>query len=175
MSHRDRVFSTTVGSFGVAGGLTVILGTCWISWFSLTGLTSSVPLSDGGSTLYHLQTFVTSGWYTYASQVMALGAVILVVSGLAVVFAPENWFWERVCAAGLAAGSGIVLFAAFATGLPHWYTHEPLMFTRGAGEWVCITGAILGLIGCLVATLRSSAVRKSHSEVSESPSMAEVG
>jgi hypothetical protein len=79
MNHRDRVFSRVIGALGVAGGVVVLLGTYWISWFSLSSLTSSVPRSFGGSTLYHLQTFVTNGWYTYASQVMALGAVILVV------------------------------------------------------------------------------------------------
>ena len=175
MNHRDRVFSRVIGALGVAGGVVVLLGTYWISWFSLSSLTSSVPRSFGGSTLYHLQTFVTNGWYTYASQVMTLGAVILVVSALAAVFAPKSRPWERGCAIGLAVGSGIVLVAAFATGLPHWSAHEPLLFTRNAGEWVCVIGAILGLIGCLMTAVTGSVSGKSQVEARDSSSMAQVG
>jgi hypothetical protein len=175
MNHRTRAFSRAAGAFGVVGGVAVLLGTYWISWFSLSGLTSSNVHSYGGFALYHLQTFVTSGWYTYASQVMGLGAVILVVSGIVAVFAPETRPSKRGCAVGLAVGSVIVLVAAFATGLPHWFTAEPLNFTRGAGEWVCVVGAVLGLIGCVMTATTGSVSGKSQVEASASTPTALVG
>ena len=159
----------------MAGGVAALLGTYWISWFSLVGITSSNPHFYGGFTLYHLQTFVTSGWYSYASRVMALGAVILIVSGIAAVFAPRSRSWQRGFTMGLAVGSGIVLVAAFGTGLPHWFTNEPLDFRRGAGEWVCIFGAVLGLIGCVMTATSGSITERSQVEASICTPKALVG
>ena len=175
MNRRTRAFSQAAGAFGVVGGVAVLLGTYWISWLSLTDLASSPGRPFARITLYDLQTFVTNGWYTYASQVMALGAVILIVSGIIAVFAPESRPWIRGRAVGLAVGSVIVLVAAFATGLPHWFTHEPLYFTQASGEWVCVVGAVLGLIGCVMMATTGSLSGKSQVEASASTLTTLVG
>jgi hypothetical protein len=147
MNRHTQPFALAAGALGIAGGVTVLIGTYWISWFSLSGQVVSGVHSYGGFSLYRLQMLSTSGWYTYASQVMALGAVILIGFGVVAITSRQRRSLKRGRATGLVFGSVIVLAAAFATGLPHWFSQEPLYFTRGAGEWVCVAGAILGLVG----------------------------
>jgi len=148
MNHQVRSRLRIGGLLGAVGGVLVIVGTYWMSWFSLKGYNGH---SFGGSTLYHLQTFVTAGWYSYASQVMVVGAIFLLVSGIVAMVLTDSKVWELCCAVGMALGAAIVLFASLKTGLPHWFTIEPLYFTRGVGEWVCISGAVLGFVGGVMA------------------------
>jgi hypothetical protein len=152
MKRHIQPLALLAGALGIAGGVIVLLGTYWIAWFSLLGQTLSGVHRYGGISLYRLQMLSTGGWYSYASQVMALGAVLLVGSGVAAMISPQLRSLRRGVAACLVAGSLFVLAVAFATGLPHWFSHEPLYFARGNGEWVCITGAILGLVGAATAT-----------------------
>ena len=168
MGRQTQPFALAAGALGIAGGVAVMLGTYWISWFSLSGQVLSGLHSYGGVSLYQLRTFARSGWYTYASQVMTLGAIILIGSGVLSIISRRGRSFTRGLTTCLAVGSVIVLVAAFATGLPHWFTHEPLYFARGAGEWVCIAGAIFGIVSSIMTTRTGSATEEPRLEGSVS-------
>jgi hypothetical protein len=151
MGHQPKARMLAPGSLGMAGGALVLVGTYWVPWFSLTGVSGPRFDNFGGFNLYQLRTFVTSGWYTHASQVMTVGAAFLVISGIAALIASRNRMrWSWACSIGTSVGSGITLFAAFTTGLPHWSTAEPLFYSQGAGEWICVAGAIIGIASCVI-------------------------
>jgi hypothetical protein len=158
MSHQSMARPSIPGGLSIVGGALVLVGTYWISWFSLTGWSG---YHFGGFSLYQLRTFVNAGWNTHASQVMTLGAAILVISGIAGLIAAGGRTWLNwACAVGTAIGSSVTLFAAISTGLPHWSTHEPLFYSRDAGEWICVAGALLGIAGCVMTTMVGSRLRE---------------
>ena len=148
MNHQATSRIRLAGSLGAGGGAAAIVGIYFVPWFSMTAWNGH---SYGGLTLYKLQTFVSGGWYSYASQVMVLGAIILLASGSVAIFKSESRLSDLLCAGGLTIGSVVVVGASLRTGLPHWFTMEPLYLARGVGEWFCLVGAIFGIAGCAVA------------------------
>ena len=157
MNHRIDASFRSAGALAIIGGAVVLAGTYLIAWFSLStyppSFSSHRVYSYGGITLYHLQSFVAGnvGWYAFASVVMTLGGLLLVASGIVIVSATTSRRWLIRCASGMAVGSVTVLCAALGTGLPHWETMEPLIFTRGRAEWICVVGTVLGLTACVMA------------------------
>jgi len=153
MHDRTSTVRRTAGVLGILGGAFVFIGTYWASWFSLTGQTT-VRVNFGSFTLYGLHSSFSAGdWYSHASQVMTAGGVVLAVSGLVGWFATGGKWWGIGCAVGMAAGAGVVIYASLATGLPNWRAVEPLYFSRGPGEWICLVGALLGIAGCILTSI----------------------
>ena len=185
ISHQINTSFRTAGALGIAGGVVAVVGTYWISWFSLSSYPSDASGSNsypiyryGGITLNHLRSFVAGngGWYAYASFVITLGALLLVGSGIVMASVNTSKSWSIRCAAGMAIGSLITLGAALGTGLPHWFTQETLIFSRGPAEWFCVAGGVLGLSALVVAARSISRMGGTRSnEIDEKTPLARVG
>jgi hypothetical protein len=145
MSRANRV----AGALSFAGGAIVATGT-FLTWFHLEGQTSGPRFSFGFFTIYQLGDFNAGFWYSVAGAVILFGAVLLVSAGVALFgLLSGNQFtmWPPIV---MAVGTLVVFAGALGTGLPHWLSQEPLWWTRGPGEMICLWGAGVGFLALLV-------------------------
>lgn len=166
MNRANRI----AGALSFVGGVIVGVGT-FSTWFHLEGQTSSPRFSFGFFTIYQLDEFNAGFWYSVAGVVILVGAALLVGAGVAlfgVLSGNRLRKWPPVV---MAVGTLVVLAGALGTGLPHWFSQEPLWWTRGPGEMMCLWGAGVGFLALLVVVssglLNARAVSISSHEIGE--------
>jgi hypothetical protein len=166
MNRENRI----AGALSFVGGVIVAVGT-FATWFHLEGQSSSPRFSIGFFTIYQLGEFNAGFWYSVAGAVILVGAVLLVGAGVAlfgVLSGNQLRKWPPVV---MAVGTLVVLAGALGTGLPHWFSQEPLRWTRGPGEMMCLWGAGVGFLALLVVVssglLNARAVSISSHEIGE--------
>jgi hypothetical protein len=145
----------------VAGG--VVASGTFLPWFHLEGQTSGPRFSFGSFTIYQLSNFNVGFWYSIAGAIILFGAVLLVCAGTALLSAGLRHLLERWSPRVMGAGVLLVLAGALGPGPPHWNAMEPLWWTRGPGETMCVWGAGVGVLALLVVVSSRLFNARAHS------------
>lgn len=165
MSDASNQVNRVCGGLSIVGGAVAATGTL-LTWFHLEGQTSGPKFSFGNFTIYQLGNFNSGFWNSIAGYVILIGAVLMVGGGYALFGGPVGMRAQKWRPLIIGVGVASVLSGALRTGLPHWFTMEPLWFTRGPGEITCLVGAGVGLFALLIGAILSV---RSHRAASTLP------
>ena len=154
MTNSFNRVNRVCGLLSIVGGAVAATGTL-LTWFHLEGQTSGPKFSFGDFTIYQAGNSSTGLWYSIAGFVILIGAVLMVGGGYGLFRAPVGMRTQKWRRGTIGVGVVSVLYGALGTGLPHWFTTEPLWITRGPGEMTCLFGAGIGMLALFVGVIPS--------------------
>ena len=169
---RDRVGS----SLSMIGGLLVVWVIYWAPWWSSTYPHLFRDHGPDDVTLYQLPFYYgLSGWHLYVSQVMALGAIVLIASGVMVTVASGSRLWKLTCAIGMAMGVAIVVFVSLKAAFIPLSLSDGRQIAKSYGEWIALTGAMFGLSGFVMTISKDSdSLPEYHEDLTSSTGFGET-